>query len=49
MLTPEQRRHYHIAGGEFLLFQDDDEVYHVQNFLGHNTLKNNSEVEPVLV
>lgn len=50
MLTSKQRRQYHIAGGEFLLFQEDDEVYHVQNFLGHNTLRKNSgEVEPALV
>ncbi|GAB3641825.1 DUF2442 domain-containing protein [Spirosoma arcticum] len=33
-LSPIQRRHYHIADGDILLFRDDDEVYHIQDFLG---------------
>ena len=33
-LSPIQRRHYHIADGDILLFHDDDEVYHIQDFLG---------------
>ena len=33
-LTPVQRRHYHIADGDVILFHDDDEVYHIQDFLG---------------
>ncbi len=33
-LTANQRRRYHIADGNMLMFQDDDEVYHIQDFLG---------------
>lgn len=33
-LSPSQRRQYHIADGDILLFRDDDEVYHIQDFLG---------------
>ena len=33
-LTAEQRKRYHISDGVFLLFQDDDEIYHIQDFLG---------------
>ena len=33
-LTAIQRRHYHIADGDIILFRDDDEVYHIQDFLG---------------
>lgn len=33
-LTAEQRKCYHIADGVFLMFQDDDEIYHIQDFLG---------------
>lgn len=33
-LSPEQRRRYHIADGTIILFHDDDEVYHIQDFLG---------------
>lgn len=33
-LSPAQRRQYHIADGDILLFRDDDEVYHIQDFLG---------------
>lgn len=33
-LSPAQRRHYHIADGTIILFRDDDEVYHIQDFLG---------------
>lgn len=33
-LSPSQRRQYHIADGDIILFRDDDEVYHIQDFLG---------------
>ena len=33
-LTAAQRRQYHIADGDIILFRDDDEVYHIQDFLG---------------
>ena len=33
-LSPVQRRQYHIADDTILLFRDDDEVYHIQDFLG---------------
>ena len=33
-LSLSQRRHYHIADGDILMFRDDDEVYHIQDFLG---------------
>lgn len=33
-LSPAQRRRYHIADGDIVLFRDDDEVYHIQDFLG---------------
>lgn len=33
-LSPTQRRRYHIADGDILMFRDDDEVYHIQDFLG---------------
>ena len=33
-LSPAQRRQYHIADGDILMFRDDDEVYHIQDFLG---------------
>lgn len=33
-LSPVQRRQYHIADGNIILFRDDDEVYHIQDFLG---------------
>ena len=33
-LSPVQRRCYHIADGDIILFRDDDEVYHIQDFLG---------------
>lgn len=45
-LSAIQRRRYHIAGGEFLMFQDDDEIYHIQDFLGtheSNTYKTTSQ------
>ena len=44
-LSPSQRRHYHIADGEFILFRDDDEVYHIQDFLG--TYETNAYQSPV--
>ena len=33
-LTATQRRQYQIIDDTILLFRDDDEVYHVQDFLG---------------
>ncbi len=33
-LSPGERRQYHIADGEIVLFPNDDEVYHIQDFLG---------------
>lgn len=33
-LSPVQRRQYPIADGAIVLFRDDDEVYHLQDFLG---------------
>ena len=33
-LSPAQRRQYHIADGDIVLFRNDDEVYHIQDFLG---------------
>ena len=33
-LSSTQRRRYHIADGDILMFRDDDEVYHIQDFLG---------------
>ncbi len=33
-LSSSQRRQYHIADGDILMFRDDDEVYHIQDFLG---------------
>lgn len=33
-LSPSQRRQYHIADDNIILFRDDDEVYHIQDFLG---------------
>lgn len=33
-LSPAQRRRYHIADDTILMFRDDDEVYHIQDFLG---------------
>ena len=33
-LTTDQRKRYHIADGNILMFRDDDEVYHIQDFLG---------------
>lgn len=33
-LTAAERRYYHIADGAIILFQNDDEVYHIQDFLG---------------
>lgn len=33
-LSPARRRQYHIADGDIFLFRDDDEVYHIQDFLG---------------
>lgn len=33
-LTVDQRKHYHISDGNVVMFQDDDEVYHIQDFLG---------------
>lgn len=43
-LTPAQRRHYHIADGDVILFRDDDEVYHIQDFLG--TFETNAYQSP---
>ncbi|GAB4026731.1 DUF2442 domain-containing protein [Spirosoma gilvum] len=39
-LTVEQRKLYHISDGAFLMFQGDDEIYHIQDFLG--TFETNS-------
>ena len=33
-LTPNQRRQYSIIDDTILMFRDDDEVYHIQDFLG---------------
>lgn len=33
-LTPAQRRQHSIIGDTILMFRDDDEVYHIQDFLG---------------
>ena len=33
-LTLSQRRQYHLADCDIILFRDDDEVYHIQDFLG---------------
>jgi len=33
-LSPGQRRQYHVADGDIILFRDDDEVYHIEDFLG---------------
>lgn len=33
-LTAPQRKNYHISDGTMLMFQDDDEIYHIQDFLG---------------
>lgn len=33
-LTIDQRKQYHIADGNLLLFPGDDEIYHIQDFLG---------------
>lgn len=33
-LTPKQRRQYQILDDTILMFRDDDEVYHIQDFLG---------------
>ncbi|MBC8156106.1 MAG: hypothetical protein H7Z72_24725 [Bacteroidetes bacterium] len=44
-LTPVERRQYHIADGEIVLFHHDDEVYHIQDFLG--TYETNAYKAPV--
>ncbi len=33
-LTSSQRKNYHISDRTMLMFQDDDEVYHIQDFFG---------------
>lgn len=33
-LTAGQRRQYSIIDDNILMFRDDDEVYHIQDFLG---------------
>lgn len=33
-LSPIQRRQYSIIDDTILMFRDDDEVYHIQDFLG---------------
>ena len=33
-LSTNQRKRYHIANRSILMFRDDDEVYHIQDFLG---------------
>lgn len=33
-LTPNQRRQYSTIDDTILMFRDDDEVYHIQDFLG---------------
>ena len=33
-LTPNQRRQHSIIDDTILMFRDDDEVYHIQDFLG---------------
>lgn len=33
-LTSKQRRQYQILDDTILMFRDDDEVYHIQDFLG---------------
>ena len=33
-LTSSQRRQYSIIDDNILMFRDDDEVYHIQGFLG---------------
>lgn len=33
-LTPNQRRRYHMADGTVVLFHDDEDVYHIQDFWG---------------
>ncbi len=35
-LSTEQRRKYHIADGIALMFPGDDEVYHIDDFMGVN-------------
>jgi hypothetical protein len=35
-LNTAQRKQYHIADGVVLMFEGDDEVYHIQAFLGTN-------------
>ena len=35
-LSAEQRRKYHIADGIALMFPGDDEVYHIDDFMGLN-------------
>lgn len=34
-LTLAQRTKYTIGDGEVIVFQDADEVYHIEQFLGH--------------
>ena len=37
-LTSNQRRHYSIIDDTILMLRDDNEVYHIQDFLGtHET------------
>jgi hypothetical protein len=33
-LTAVQRRQHHIADGIILMFEGDDEIYHIEDFLG---------------
>lgn len=33
-LTASERQQYHIADGSIVMFPNDDEVYHIQDFLG---------------
>lgn len=35
-LDAVQRKRYHIADGVILMFEGDDEVYHIQEFFGTN-------------
>ena len=35
-LSAEQRKKYHIIGGEGFDFDDSEEVYHIVDFIGNN-------------
>ncbi|GAB3320456.1 hypothetical protein GCM10027299_13740 [Larkinella ripae] len=43
-LTAAQRKRYHIADGVIVMFEGDDEVYHIEEFLGSTVLKTSSEL-----